>query len=82
MTTFQNHMQNLQTSISAKTQNSTPTTKKEINYFDTPYDRRRGVTGMANLMKGILADREKEREASKNFISSKIINDNINNRED
>lgn len=69
-------MSNSQTSISVKTQNSTQTTtKKEINYFDTPHDRRRGVTGMANLMKAVLEDRQKAREALKNFIPSEIKND-------
>lgn len=54
-------------------------TFKEINYFDTPHDRRRGVHGMANLMKKILSDRAKAREALKNFIPSEQKNDNINN---
>lgn len=53
-------------------------TDKEINYFDTPHDRRRGVHGMANLMKAVLNDREKEREALNNFIPSKQKNDRQN----
>lgn len=47
---------------------------KEINWFDTPDDRRRGRHGMANLMGKILNDREKEREAVKNMIPNKYIN--------
>jgi len=35
---------------------------KEINYFDTPYSRRKGGAGMADFMKGVLNDRAKDRE--------------------
>lgn len=30
---------------------------KEINYFETPEDRRKGRVGMANLMEAVLNDR-------------------------
>lgn len=46
-------------------------TSKEINYFDTPEDRRKGRHGMANLMAAVLEDRAKRREALKNLIPNK-----------
>lgn len=56
-------------------------TSKEINYFDTPEDRRKGRNGMANLMAAVLEDRAKRREALKNLIPNKNYV-NSNNRKD
>lgn len=52
---------------------------KEINYFDTPDDRRKGKTAMANLMATVLKDREKARDALNNFIPNETKNEPTNN---
>jgi len=37
----------------------------EINYFDTPYERRKGNTGFAKFMDGILKAKEKREKLEK-----------------
>ncbi len=46
-------------------------TTKEINYFDTPDDRRKGLHFMAKIVGSIIEENEKKKEALKNLIPNK-----------
>lgn len=50
-------------------------TDKEINWFDTPEDRRKGRGGMANFMAQVLRDRAEKLKTNQQ-------NNDSNNRKD